>query len=60
MARAPIAIRLTDRLQFDSAVFRAMNNLIIEIRAAEGGDDAKALVEVQASIYSRLASRREL
>lgn len=47
------------RLQFDSAVFRAMN-IIIEIRAAEGGDDAKALVVVQSTIYSRLASRRSL
>jgi len=35
-------------------------NIIIEIRAAEGGDDAKALVHIQATIYSRLASRREL
>jgi protein subunit release factor A len=34
--------------------------LIIELRAAEGGDDAKALVSKQVSIYSRLASRRSL
>jgi protein subunit release factor A len=49
-------------LQFDSAVFRgrrtAMNHLIIEVRAAEGGDDAKALVGEQVAIYTRLASRR--
>lgn len=32
--------------------------LIIEIRAAEGGDDAKALVCVQRSIYLRVAARR--
>lgn len=33
---------------------------IIEIRAAEGGDDAKNLVRVQAGIYSRWAERRSL
>jgi len=32
--------------------------LIVEIRAAEGGDDAKLLVEDQFSIYCRLAKRR--
>jgi protein subunit release factor A len=34
--------------------------LIIEVRAAEGGDDAKALVELQVAIYARLAGRRSL
>jgi protein subunit release factor A len=34
--------------------------MIIEIRAAEGGDDAKALVDEQLKIYIRLASRRGL
>lgn len=33
-------------------------NLIIEVRAAEGGADAKALVVHQVSIYLKLASRR--
>ena len=33
-------------------------NLIIEVRAAEGGDDAKALVARQVAIYGKLASRR--
>jgi protein subunit release factor A len=33
---------------------------IIEIRAAEGGADAKLLVEEQLTIYGRLASRRFL
>ena len=33
-------------------------DLIIEVRAAEGGDDAKALVREQVAIYSRLATRR--
>ncbi len=33
---------------------------IVEIRAAEGGDDAKLLVDVQLSIYARLAARRSL
>jgi len=35
-------------------------NLIIEVRAAEGGDDAKALVLQQVAIYLKLASRRWL
>lgn len=34
--------------------------MIIEIRAAEGGDDAKLLVEEQFDIYARLAVRRGL
>lgn len=36
------------------------HDLIIEVRAAEGGDDAKALVALQAAIYMKLASRRSL
>lgn len=35
-------------------------HLWIEIRAAEGGDDAKALVRDQLAIYLRLAARRSL
>lgn len=35
-------------------------NILIEIRAAEGGDDAKALVREQFAIYGKLASRRGL
>ena len=52
--------------QFDSAVLlgrrQVMKNeqLIIEVRAAEGGDDAKALVAKQVKIYVRLADRRSL
>lgn len=34
--------------------------IVIEIRAAEGGADAKLLVEEQLAIYRRLAQRREL
>lgn len=34
--------------------------MLIEIRAAEGGDDAKLLVEEQFEIYVRLAARRGL
>jgi protein subunit release factor A len=34
--------------------------VIIEIRAAEGGADAKLLVEEQLAIYLRLAGRRSL
>lgn len=35
-----------------------MESLIIEIRAAEGGDDAKLLVEEQYTIYSKFCRRR--
>jgi protein subunit release factor A len=31
--------------------------LIVEIRAAEGGDDAKLLVKEQFNIYSKMESR---
>jgi protein subunit release factor A len=34
--------------------------MIIEIRAAEGGDDAKLLVLNQLRIYTKLAERRGL
>lgn len=34
--------------------------LTIEIRPAEGGDDAKLLVQDQASIYSNYATRHGL
>ncbi len=34
--------------------------MIVEIRAAEGGDDAKALVLEQFSVYGKLAARRGL
>ena len=32
--------------------------VIVEIRAAEGGADAKLLVEEQLAIYARLGGRR--
>lgn len=35
-------------------------HLVIEVRAAEGGDDAKTLVATQVAIYGRLATRRSL
>ncbi len=35
-------------------------NVIVELRAAEGGDDAKLLTEEQFRIYGRLAARRGL
>jgi protein subunit release factor A len=35
-------------------------SIIVEIRAAEGGDDAKLLVTEQVRIYLRLAGRRGL
>ncbi len=34
--------------------------VIVEIRAAEGGADAKLLVEDQRAIYARLGGRRSL
>lgn len=37
-----------------------MSNLILEVRAAEGGDDAKSLVALQVAIYLKLAGRRSL
>lgn len=36
------------------------DSLIIEIRAAEGGADAKDLVLVQFSIYVKVANKRSL
>jgi protein subunit release factor A len=37
-----------------------MENVIIEIRAGEGGDDAKALVHEQFGVYAKLMDRRGL
>ena len=37
-----------------------MDAVILEIRAAEGGDDAKNLVLEQMSIYVKVAGRRAL
>ena len=34
------------------------DTLVVEIRAAEGGEDAKLLVEDQFSIYRKLAARK--
>jgi protein subunit release factor A len=34
--------------------------VVVEIRAAEGGNDAKLLVEEQLKIYARLTTRRGL
>jgi len=36
------------------------SSVIVEIRAAEGGSDAKLLVEEQAAIYLKVGARREL
>lgn len=35
-----------------------MESLIVEVRAAEGGEDAKLLVTEQVAIYLRWALRR--
>lgn len=37
-----------------------MRSVVVEIRAAEGGDDAKGLVREQFRIYAKLAQRRGL
>jgi len=37
-----------------------MNAVLVEIRSAEGGDDAKSLVVEQFSIYVKLGVRRGL
>ena len=35
-------------------------DVVVEIRAAEGGDDAKGLVREQLKLYFRLCERRGL
>lgn len=37
-----------------------MESIMLEIRAAEGGDDAKLLVEEQLAVYGRAAALRGL
>jgi protein subunit release factor A len=37
-----------------------MNAVIVEVRAAEGGDDAKDLVVEQFGVYARLCAKRGL
>lgn len=37
-----------------------MSTIIVEIRAAEGGDDAKLLIQDQLTIYSKYCARRSL
>lgn len=37
-----------------------MSNVIVEIRAGEGGDDAKLLVEEQFKLYCKMGARRGL
>ena len=37
-----------------------MESVIVEIRAGEGGDDAKLLVKEQFAVYARLIERRGL
>lgn len=37
-----------------------METILVEIRSAEGGDDAKLLVKDQLTIYVRRCLRREL
>jgi hypothetical protein len=35
-------------------------SIFVEIKAAEGGDDSKDLVQVQAGIYAKLAAKNSL
>lgn len=35
-----------------------MSTILIEIRAAEGGDDAKTLVHEQFAVYAKMGARR--
>jgi protein subunit release factor A len=37
-----------------------MERLLIEVRAAEGGDDAKLLVSEQVAVYVKLCTRHHL
>jgi len=37
-----------------------MDSVIVELRAAEGGEDAKQLVEDQFAIYTRMGARGRL
>jgi protein subunit release factor A len=37
-----------------------LESVIVEIRAAEGGEDAKLLVDEQFAIYARRAARSRL
>ena len=43
-----------------TATSRSASVVIVEIRAAEGGADAKQLAQDQLAIYERLAVRRSL
>ena len=43
--------------QFDFRRFNMKDLAIIEIRAAEGGDDSKLLVKDQFAIYQRYSAR---
>jgi protein subunit release factor A len=54
-----VAVRLC-RLPRKENAMTTETHLIIEVRAAEGGDDAKALVREQVAIYDKLATRRSL
>lgn len=37
-----------------------MDTILVEIRAAEGGDDAKRLVHEQFALYAKAGARRGL
>lgn len=50
------------RYQKNQEAFREekMKSIVVEIRAGEGGDDAKDLVRKQATIYQKVCARRAL
>jgi protein subunit release factor A len=56
-APARVALRVCDGAAGQAAM---KTTLIIEIRAAEGGDDAKLLVHEQFAVYQKLAVRERL
>ena len=47
-------------LQVEHQEVTNMESVIVEVRAAEGGDHAKALVIEQFAIYARMGLRRGL
>lgn len=47
-------------LSFTKVLLEVVMGVLVEIRAAEGGNDAKLLVEEQLKIYARAAVRRGL
>jgi protein subunit release factor A len=62
--RVPVAVPASAKVRFEIRstliVEEALMSIIVEIRAAEGGDDAKLLVLEQLRIYRKRCERRGL